>query len=830
MAWPSNRLALIVVILGLILAWNAPNCVRATDGSGAITVVTRFAAGPGVLDAEGVVLAGIAEKPEARPDVALVWSPVEEGWFGKVWGVQLAVSHDVLSETAGAKRATGGLLQGSSYVSLALGAPVPGHEYEAVLAYTPESGLITAVITDLTDGTRIAAWGGRVKPRSGPEGESGSERAFGEGCVTYSGEGPAGSVRLDHIVRAHLPVALEWTVAQPRHDGTLEATTTLNRVRPMRLQLRLPGPAVEGELVLELRQGDLRQEIARAENPEHLWTREILLEKIAPGTYELVTTYISGETVWEANRLAVRVGRMQAALPNVNVSPVAGRVLIEGTLAVEADGPLATPELAVDVSIVRYTFGMPAGIGSGTISQEIVLSERLPVAAPETWTEADGRFVLEAPFAGVIDWASGEDAVWQVTMQPVAEPAELLAEAIPSHRWLGKEARPFSWDGFLQVGQKYVNEVVPGVVLYRARGEIGAGPIDLYLLEVDLAQPGIRLEAMTGGAYVSKEARWPRGLVSDMVTQTEAVAGVNGSFFYLDTMLPRSMLVRNWEMLRSPGPAENAVFGVSRDGKPYVGVWEWSATLRKADAPDGSPVRISGVNPRTHGRHGVVVYRAPWRHSPGTTPWDEYDVAEGVVEAVVRTVKLEEPGRITGVITELRVNQPGVALDEPNMLVVSGRGSGAASLLANFKVGDRIAIAYELLPEEGWYGLPGVQDLRTAVSGGVVLVRDGVYGGPHIFGDTGRHPRAAVGVSYDRSKVYFLVADGRSQRSVGLTYKELADFFLHLGVFEALNLDSGGSSTMVIRPDGNGLARVMNYPSDGTERPVADGIGVYVVR
>ena len=55
-------------------------------------------------------------------------------------GVQLAASHDVLSETAGAKRATGGLLQGSSYVSLALGVPVPGHEYEAVLAYTRKAG------------------------------------------------------------------------------------------------------------------------------------------------------------------------------------------------------------------------------------------------------------------------------------------------------------------------------------------------------------------------------------------------------------------------------------------------------------------------------------------------------------------------------------------------------------------------------------------------------------------------------------------------------------------------------------------------------------------
>jgi exopolysaccharide biosynthesis protein len=82
-----------------------------------------------------------------------------------------------------------------------------------------------------------------------------------------------------------------------------------------------------------------------------------------------------------------------------------------------------------------------------------------------------------------------------------------------------------------------------------------------------------------------------------------------------------------------------------------------------------------------------------------------------------------------------------------------------------------------------------------------------------------RHPRTAVGFSRDSSTLLLLTVDGRSENSGGMTLVELADMMRHLGAWQAMNFDGGGSTTMVI--DGN----VVNHPSDKEgERTVGNAL------
>lgn len=83
-----------------------------------------------------------------------------------------------------------------------------------------------------------------------------------------------------------------------------------------------------------------------------------------------------------------------------------------------------------------------------------------------------------------------------------------------------------------------------------------------------------------------------------------------------------------------------------------------------------------------------------------------------------------------------------------------------------------------------------------------------------------RHPRTAVAWDPGRRRLWLVVVDGRQGAySVGMTLPELAGLFEALGASEALNLDGGGSSVMVIR--GNPVSR----PSDETgERPVVNAL------
>ena len=80
------------------------------------------------------------------------------------------------------------------------------------------------------------------------------------------------------------------------------------------------------------------------------------------------------------------------------------------------------------------------------------------------------------------------------------------------------------------------------------------------------------------------------------------------------------------------------------------------------------------------------------------------------------------------------------------------------------------------------------------------------------------NPRTAIGI-LDENRYVFVVSDGRSNESEGLTLKELALFMQRLGVQYAYNLDGGGSSTMVF------LDEVINNPTSGHsngERAVTD--------
>jgi hypothetical protein len=99
-------------------------------------------------------------------------------------------------------------------------------------------------------------------------------------------------------------------------------------------------------------------------------------------------------------------------------------------------------------------------------------------------------------------------------------------------------------------------------------------------------------------------------------------------------------------------------------------------------------------------------------------------------------------------------------------------GCEAAAFFRDAQPGERIGIFWTLT------GLPdGVRagDVRDAVSGSTVLIANGRrVVGSGSFWET-RHPRSAVGVDATGWRVALVVADGRSQRSAGMSLGTLAD-------------------------------------------------------
>ncbi|MBN1813362.1 MAG: phosphodiester glycosidase family protein [Anaerolineae bacterium] len=115
-----------------------------------------------------------------------------------------------------------------------------------------------------------------------------------------------------------------------------------------------------------------------------------------------------------------------------------------------------------------------------------------------------------------------------------------------------------------------------------------------------------------------------------------------------------------------------------------------------------------------------------------------------------------------------------------------------------------------------------------ALAGSQILVEDGESVVEQGAG--GLHPRTAVAVDEEGGTLWLIVVDGRQcGYSEGVTLEELADIAVKLGGDRALNLDGGGSSTLVIA-DGGGTS-VLNAPIHTRvpmrQRPVANHLGVY---
>ncbi len=145
------------------------------------------------------------------------------------------------------------------------------------------------------------------------------------------------------------------------------------------------------------------------------------------------------------------------------------------------------------------------------------------------------------------------------------------------------------------------------------------------------------------------------------------------------------------------------------------------------------------------------------------------------------------------------------------------RQNGAIAIL----YGDLYVVKADQL--RNWEKYIFAEDVLTS---GPILLVDGELElqAPDKFNTT-RHPRTAVGKRSDGT-VVFVVVDGRLPEAAGVSTTELSLIMSWLGCRDALNLDGGGSSTMVF--DGN----VVNHPSDNKkfdhqgERVVANAIVV----
>jgi hypothetical protein len=338
-------------------------------------------------------------------------------------------------------------------------------------------------------------------------------------------------------------------------------------------------------------------------------------------------------------------------------------------------------------------------------------------------------------------------------------------------------------DLFKVYDQKIEQQVRPGINYTFWQRSQPFGPVRAHILLVD-PKAGFTLQpVLSNGAVQGLET------LSSMSAGARAAAAVNGSYFGLSGEII-GLLKINGEIVSSPNIARTAV-GIFPDGRILFDQVNWQGYV---ELPGGR-ADLSGVN-RARGDDELILYTGYYGPATGTNPYGaEYLIGPD--------------GRVTAVCQ-------GNAPIGAGSVVLSAHGAPAKQL-AGLKVGDKVTVQQSL--GQDW------DAAVHALGAGPMLVKEGsIYlttkteeFGSDVAG--GRAPRTALGLTKE-GQILLVVVDGRQAASAGLTLLELALFMQELGAVEAMNLDGGGSSEMVIND------KIVNHPSDGRERKVADALAV----
>lgn len=336
-----------------------------------------------------------------------------------------------------------------------------------------------------------------------------------------------------------------------------------------------------------------------------------------------------------------------------------------------------------------------------------------------------------------------------------------------------------------------IEQLATGVT-YERWDEVQAprAQVRVHLLRVDLGAPGVRLD------YAAGESVRDRQRVARLVRDSDATAGVNGDFFdIIDTGAPLGNAVDREDGIRSGRRTTwTSSFWIGADETPHIGQRRLLASIEQHPR-----WRIAHLNSPTVWAGQIGVYTPAWGTLVGTRVVDRQ--RRGVRQVVIRH------GRVRSNSTTLTSGQP------VRGLVLIGRGRGAERL-RQLRVGSRADVTWRFAGDP----VAMISGSEVVLQDGKVLARD----------DVEQHPRTAVGIDDDTGQVLLLVVDGRQDFSRGYTLREVGRALRRLGAESGLNLDGGGSSTLVgpaLDPDG-GL-QVLNSPSDGHPRKVANGLVVY---
>uniref|UniRef100_A0A832DEH0 Phosphodiester glycosidase family protein n=1 Tax=Ignavibacterium album TaxID=591197 RepID=A0A832DEH0_9BACT len=354
-------------------------------------------------------------------------------------------------------------------------------------------------------------------------------------------------------------------------------------------------------------------------------------------------------------------------------------------------------------------------------------------------------------------------------------------------------------------------QITDGVVHKRIVNQ--SDTLVINILKVDIKRPDLTIRAVKANELLGTKETTSQMFERYRLSGFNVIAAINADFFEADgevvsNMISNGEIVKAVKFSDSPfNEFTNSQLAVDSDDNLFVDQIVYSGNII---LPNGISEEIQRINSKPDSNSIILYNRFQGKITPDLPKeWFVADFVLFPLSSTSDTLIYLTNGKTT--FRNFEVPKEG--------LILSANNKYGHYLDREIQVGDTIKIVNEFSPK--------IKNLKSLIGGWPVLVKDGqnmIRRNPSIEGVTekfsdNRHPRSGIGFSENKKTFYMITVDGRQQSSRGMTLLEFANLMITEGVYYGLNLDGGGSTTMVI----NG--KVVNSPSDATgERLVGNSL------
>ncbi|MGI6629040.1 MAG: stalk domain-containing protein [Bacillota bacterium] len=337
--------------------------------------------------------------------------------------------------------------------------------------------------------------------------------------------------------------------------------------------------------------------------------------------------------------------------------------------------------------------------------------------------------------------------------------------------------------------------ITRGAILREYQVPTASGSAKVYLIKINLTDPYIKIDVLYGidGKLGKNQS------VEKMALENGAIAAINGDFFDMASGSLFGPILKEGEWVTTPTTTTEGLsgFALTQKGEPRILPFSFQGSII---AENGQEYPVASINKTYSLANKLNIFTPYWDANflPGNT-LDSYTYVVVKDNDVAEILVNQKPGRIP-----------------KDGYVIIGHGLGAYFLQENVRLGEKIEFHFRMDQGDDWQFVIGAH---------TPLVEKGVRA-KFTRNIPGYNARTAVGYSQDKKYLYWIGVE-KSSASTGMTLEELADFMIRLGVYHGVNLDGGGSTTVVSRHPGDFQISLINQPENKTLRSVPNGLGLF---